>query len=553
MTAADSNHEAEDVSSTDDTSADLDAARSESADDRYQRLLEHSPDAICVHQAGRVVYVNKAGVRWIAPPSAETLVGKVITVFVHADSVPALRERIAALRKQGDISEPSEAIMLRFDGSVIDVEAVSVLTVWNGEPAYQVIFRDISARREAQAALRFQAALVDHASDAIIATTDDGVVTSWNPAAQAIYRRSAAVALGSGVSEMVGAELNPSKIVASGGSVRATHYASDGTALTVRVSAASMDGGYVLLCSDQTALRRAEQHFQTVVRSLDEGVVVVDHTGRLISVNPAVRRVLGLTSADDALDYDVIADRWTVDPDAVQPKTKRPVLDTLVTGRPYQGEVYSIGEDGERRWLSVTSRRLNPEDGERSSVLVTFHDITAVRAATERFAHQALHDPLTGLPNRAHLVAHVERLLARGELGGVLFVDLDDFKIINDTLGHDAGDLVIQLAGQRIREAVRDSDVVCRLAGDEFVVLLVGTLGRAELAKLSDRITGRLAEPMPLGATIVRIRGSIGVVDTGDETPTDAATLLRRADRAMYAAKARSRRARPAGGHGDPG
>lgn len=553
MTAADSNHEAEDVSSTDDTSADLDAARSESADDRYQRLLEHSPDAICVHQAGRVVYVNKAGVRWIAAPSAESLVGKVITEFVHADSVPAMLERIAALRKQGDISEPSEAIMLRFDGSVIDVEAVSVLTVWNGEPAYQVIFRDISARREAQAALRFQAALVDHASDAIIATTDDGVVTSWNPAAQAIYRRSAAVALGSGVSEMVGAELNPSKIVASGGSVRATHYASDGTALTVRVSAASMDGGYVLLCSDQTALRRAEQHFQTVVRSLDEGVVVVDHTGRLISVNPAVRRVLGLTSADDALDYDVIADRWTVDPDAVQPKTKRPVLDTLVTGRPYQGEVYSIGEDGERRWLSVTSRRLNPEDGERSSVLVTFHDITAVRAATERFAHQALHDPLTGLPNRAHLVAHVERLLARGELGGVLFVDLDDFKIINDTLGHDAGDLVIQLAGQRIREAVRDSDVVCRLAGDEFVVLLVGTLGRAELAKLSDRITGRLAEPMPLGATIVRIRGSIGVVDTGDETPTDAATLLRRADRAMYAAKARSRRARPAGGHGDPG
>ena len=516
MTLGDGNREAEDVSATDDTSADLDAARSESADDRYQRLLEHSPDAICVHQGGRVVYVNKAGVRWIAAPSAEALVGNVITEFVHPESIPAMLDRIAGLRKQGDISEPSEAVMLRFDGSHVDVEAVSVLTVWNGEPAYQVIFRDITARKVAQQALRFQAALVDHVSDAIIATTAEGVVTSWNPAAEAIYRRPAGQALGRAVSEVVGAELNPAKIIIAGGSVSTTHYARDGAALAVRVSAAAMDGGFVLLCTDQTALRRAEQHFQTVVRSLDEGVVVVDHTGRLLSVNPAVRRLLGVTSADHALDYNAIADRWRVDPDAPQPLAERPVLDTLASGVPWSGAVYSTDPAGERRWLSVTSRRLTPEEGNRSALLITFHDITAVRAATERFAHQALHDPLTGLPNRAHLVAHVERLLARGDLGGLLFVDLDDFKRINDTLGHDAGDQVIQIAGQRIREAIRDSDVVCRLAGDEFVVLVVGTLADVELTALSERIAGRLAEPMTLVGASVQIRGSIGVVNTDD-------------------------------------
>lgn len=542
MTVGERDQDAELVSATDDTSADLSMARGESADDRYQRLLEHSPDAICVHQHGRIVYVNKAGVRWIAAPSADLLVGNLITEFVDPASIPAMLARISSLRHQGDISEPSEAVMRRFDGTTIDVEAVSVLTVWSGEPAYQVIFRDITARKVAQAALRFQAALVDHVSDAIIATTNDGVVVNWNPAAEAIYRRPAAEALGLTVSEAVGAELDPAAIVESGGRVSVTHHASDGAALAVRVSAAAMDGGYVLLCTDQTALRRAEQHFQTVVRSLDEGVVVLDSEGLVVSVNPAVRRVLGLTADDDDLGYNEIADRWVLDPDGPHPPTARPFLDTLSSGIPFRGEAYSIGPGGERRWLSVTSRRLNPDEGDRSAVLITFHDITAVRTATEHFAHQALHDPLTGLPNRTQLVSHVERLLARGALAAVLFVDLDDFKKVNDSLGHDAGDVVIKLAAQRIRDAVRSDDIVCRLAGDEFVVLVVGSLDLTQLRGLTERIGARMVEPMSVSGVTVSVGGSIGVVDASGFEHQDAATLVRQADRAMYAAKARGRR-----------
>ena len=541
MTVGDRDHEAEVVSATDDTSAALAMARDESAEDRYQRLLEHSPDAICVHQGGRVVYVNKAGLRWIAAPSAEALVGNVITEFVDAASIPAMLDRISALRHQGDISEPSEASMRRFDGTTIDVEAVSVLTVWNGEPAYQVIFRDVTAHKVAQAALQFQAALVDHVSDAIISTTDSGIVTSWNTAAETIYRRPAAEALGLSVSDAVGAELDPAKIIADGGSVSVTHHATDGATLAVRVSAAAMDDGYVLLCTDQTALRRAEQHFQTVVKSLDEGVVVLNNKGELVSMNPAVPRVLALTD-DDIANYQAVVDRWTLDPDGPTPPSDRPFLNTLATGVPFRAEAYSDGPDGERRWLSVTSRRLNPEDGDRSAVLITFHDITAVRVATDRFAHQARHDPLTGLPNRTYLVERMERLLASGELSAVLFVDLDDFKIVNDSLGHDAGDLVIQLAANRIRETVRKHDIVCRLAGDEFVILLVGAFDRARLARLAERICAELAEPMPVFGATVFIAGSIGVVDTSGGEHQDAAVVLRKADRAMYAEKARGRR-----------
>ena len=324
--------------------------------------------------------------------------------------------------------------------------------------------------------------------------------------------------------------------------MRATHRASDGARLAIRVSAAAMDGGYVLLCTDQTALRRAERHFQTVVQSLDEGVVVVDHTGRVISYNPAVQRVLGMTDQEVYDDYLAAGDRWTFDPPVPPELGDRPVLNTVTTGVPFSGEAYSVAPTGERTWLSVSARRLNPDEGAQSSVIITFRDITADRLATERFAHQAMHDPLTGLPNRAHLVTNADRLLADGELGAVLFVDLDDFKSINDALGHEAGDEVIRLAAQRIRDAVRKDDSVYRLAGDEFVVLVAGPLAGAQIREIAERINARLRAPMSVAGLTVGVGGSIGVVDSGASGLRDAAELLRQADRAMYAAKARGRR-----------
>jgi PAS domain S-box-containing protein len=169
--------------------------QADGVEQRYRRSVDHSPDAIAVHEGGRVVYINPAGVRWIGAQSSAELVGHLITEFVHPDSVPEMLARIAALQHEGDTCPPSEAVMLRIDGTTLDVEAVSMLTVWEGRPAYQVIFRDLSVQKAAEAALRSQAALVTQVSDAIIATTFAGIVTNWNPAAEAIYRRPAARAL----------------------------------------------------------------------------------------------------------------------------------------------------------------------------------------------------------------------------------------------------------------------------------------------------------------------------------------------------------------------
>lgn len=437
--------------------------------------------------------------------------------------------------------------MLRFDGTTLDVEAVSVLTVWEGRPAYLVIFRDLSAQKAAKAALRCQAALASHVSDAIIATTSTGVVTNWNPAAEAIYRRPASRALALPASEAVGAPLDPAAIIAHGGIVDSTHHAADGAALAVRVSATAIDNGYVLVCTDQTALRRAEQHLQTVVNTLDYGVSIIGSDGCIESSNPAAQRMFGAHAeilenppGNRALDYPIYdTTGHLVGAD------RHPLSQIAQTGTPISDYVFGVDRfDGQRVWLSASYRLLNPDDPEHSAVLISLRDITAQRTASERLAYEATHDSLTGLPNRAQAVTWVTEALEAGGhdvLAAVLFIDLDNLKRVNDSLGHHAGDDVLRSAAQRLRRAVRSDDVVARLGGDEFVALLIGEIARPDLDALADRLHTTLAEPVVVEGVTFRIGGSIGIVVIENNDLRGAAEILRDADTAMYEAKATGR------------
>ncbi|MGB8792973.1 MAG: PAS domain S-box protein, partial [Mycobacterium sp.] len=327
--------------------------------------MDHSPLAIGVHLDGRYVYVNETLVRKMAAESADQFIGRRVTDFVHPDSLAAVHARIAERQHERDTLPPLELVVVLFDGTTREVEALAAWTEWGGKPAHHVVFRDLTTQKATEASLRFQAALVTHASDAIIATTLTGAVTSWNPAAEAIYGRSAAGALGLPIGETVGAALDPAVIIAGGGVVHAMHRGADGSALAVRVSASRMDDGYVVLCADQTALRRAEQHFETVVASLEEGVLVIAADGSVESVNPAALRLLGARATGvDVLElvkvttipvYDAHGRLLSSDP--------RPVLESL-THSPSRGSVYGVDRrsDGRRIWVSANWSYLDPTD-----------------------------------------------------------------------------------------------------------------------------------------------------------------------------------------------
>ena len=177
-------------------------------------------------------------------------------------------------------------------------------------------------------------------------------------------------------------------------------------------------------------------------------------------------------------------------------------------------------------------------------MLISLTDITAQRTASERLAYEATHDSLTGLPNRGCAVTRVTEALESGGhdvLAAVLFIDLDNLKTINDSLGHDAGDDMLRSAAQRLRAAVRSDDVVARFGGDEFVALLIGQIGRPDLDALADRLHTTLSEPVVIDNVTFRIGASIGIVVVENNDPRGAAEILRDADIAMYEAKTTGR------------
>jgi diguanylate cyclase (GGDEF)-like protein/PAS domain S-box-containing protein len=508
--------------------------------DRYRLLVELSPDAICVHENGILKYVNPAAVRFIKAESTADVLGIPIADFVDPLSVTGMEQRIISLTKPGAVSQPAELLLTRFDGSTLVVETVSVRTTWEGRPAFQVIMRDVTAQKTAEAALHYQAALVTHVSDAIIATSADGVITSWNPAAETVYGVPSADVLGRPVAEVVGAPLDPKSILGTGGVIQTTHRRSDGSALAIRVSAAEMAGGYVLLCADETARRRAEQHFSTVVASLDEGVVVVGPSGLIESANPAAQRILGMPEDELLGLLSTVLELYDEDGQRIPPHSY-PSPVARGHDNPSTRRVLRVRRpDGQNVWLSLTARPLNPEDAGAVSIVTSFTDITERRAIGERLAHEATHDPLTDLANRTLVLNRLGAALRRPERAStttVLFIDLDKFKVINDSLGHGVGDKVLRIAGERLRRGVRHGDVVGRLGGDEFVVVSVDITEPSEVRALAEHLREYLTEPIVINGRHLHIDASIGIVMAGPDDDRVAEDLLRDADVAMYQAK----------------
>jgi diguanylate cyclase (GGDEF)-like protein len=179
-----------------------------------------------------------------------------------------------------------------------------------------------------------------------------------------------------------------------------------------------------------------------------------------------------------------------------------------------------------------------------AGLVFTLRDVTGQHQLEEELKHRAFHDALTGLPNRllfqdriAQQVASAKRT---GMITGVLFVDLDDFKVVNDTKGHSVGDELLMAAASRLSAVVRESDTAARLGGDEFAVLIGNAESVADVEATADRIVDAFREPFKLGAGLITTPVTVGVATTVDSTDTDE--LLRHADLALYAAKAAGKR-----------
>ncbi len=210
----------------------------------------------------------------------------------------------------------------------------------------------------------------------------------------------------------------------------------------------------------------------------------------------------------------------------------------------WQGEVCNRRKNGDLWpcWLTVSAVR--DGNGKCSHFVALLADISSLKHAHARLDHQAHHDPLTGLPNRLLFETRLRKALQHsqetGSLGAVLFLDLDRFKHINDSLGHATGDLLLKAIAQRLKDHLRDIDTVARLGGDEFIILLPGLTHASDAQHIARKLLASLDTPLQAGEHQLIIHTSIGSCLFPDDG-LDAATLIKHADAAMYRSKAKGR------------
>ena len=292
--------------------------------------------------------------------------------------------------------------------------------------------------------------------------------------------------------------------------------------------------------TEQVLQRKNEAQFTSLIQNASDMILVVDADLRVVYQTPSVRTVLG-HQTEEVSGRPVLDLVSSVDSPSASLFLRRarsaPPRDLSSAAEP-DDEWLLLDAYGTQRAFEVTCSNLLEDPLVRGLVL-TLHETTERRALEERLKHLAFHDALTQLPNRTLFLDRVTHALARQgrhrERLAVMLIDLDDFKMVNDTRGHAAGDALLIAVTDRLSRAVRPEDTCARLGGDEFAVLVEGLVDDEEAGQLAERILADLRQPFGFGDDELTVRASIGL--TTSDYGADAAELLIQADLAMYAAK----------------
>jgi diguanylate cyclase (GGDEF)-like protein/PAS domain S-box-containing protein len=388
-------------------------------------------------------------------------------------------------------------------------------------------------------------AVVASAPDAVVVVDEDGTVVDFNPAAERMFgrRREAAVghALGDGM-------LPGDTVWALEGRHEVTARRANGETFPAEISAAPVVGLaerlHVLHVRDLGDRRRSERavsDLAAIVRSSDDAIVSLTPDGVIESWNPGAERIYGHTAAE-AIGRPI---------SLVEPRGRpgeTPAMLALVRrGQTVESlETLRVRRDGSEVHVSLSVSPIVDAAGQVIGAAEIGRDITARKQVDRRVAYLAYHDDLTGLPNRLMFAEHLDLALARAQRHGrevaVLYVDLDGFKHVNDTYGHEAGDQLLRQIARRLERATRATDLVARHGGDEFLVLAAdlpadGSPGPREIAHtIAEHIGAALSAPAAVDGTTITAGGSVGIAIY----PEDAGSrdeLLRLADAAMYRSK----------------
>ena len=285
------------------------------------------------------------------------------------------------------------------------------------------------------------------------------------------------------------------------------------------------------------ALRKAERKYRTIFENAVEGIYQSSPGGRFLSANPALARILGYKSPEELMNgvYDSGTQLYM---DRERRKEYLRIIDQKGEIKNFVSKVRR--RDGRIIWVAENARAIRDDDGTVLYYEGSIEDITLRKKAEDQLKRQAFHDPLTGLPNRALFLDHLRLAMERGRrrkhLFAVIYMDLDRFKVINDSLGHETGDELLRSVARVLESCGRSVDTLARFGGDEFAILLEEISAPRDAITIARRILDGVRQPFVIGGNEVFTSASMGIVlkTEGYERPE---ALLRDADTAMYRAK----------------
>ncbi len=517
-----------------------------------QELLDLIQDGVYrTDDSGRYTYANPAALRQVGYRLDE-LVRLSIPDLVCPEQQPLLPEHMARMRAGELLS--SEWVLVRKDGSRFHAELSTRKLPTGG---YLAIARDIAERKRAEAVLLEQQAIYR----AIVETPAAGFWLADNTGRLLEVNEYYARLSGYSREELLTMRITDLEAKESAAETaahielllrqgydrfRTLHRHKDGHIFPVEiVTTLRLDiaGGRIFVfIADIAEKIRHEAQLQiasTVLASMDQAVVVTDADNSIIAANPALTRITGYTLDELRGQNPRVFASGRHDQ-----AFYRAMWQALETDGRWEGEIWDRKKSGEvyAKWQTINV--LRNADGSVSQYISVFADITEKKRSEELICHQANFCPLTELPNRRMFNDRLEQEIRKshrsGERFALLYLDLDHFKEINDTLGHSMGDLLLCEAARRLSGCVRETDTVARLGGDEFTLLLPDLRSGSTVERIIQAIIQAFAQPFQLGGETVFVTPSIGVTFFPDDA-TDAESLLKNADQAMYAAKQQGR------------
>ncbi|HKJ71991.1 MAG TPA: EAL domain-containing protein [Gammaproteobacteria bacterium] len=530
---------------------DLDAALSHA-------LLESTPNGIVAVDAAQTIRFFNPAAEAMFARSADAVIGQPLDLLIPEDARALHRSHVAELGQGPDttrrMGERGEIRGLRGDGSAFPAEASIIKLTWGERPLLVAVIADISERKALEEERRRLAEILETTPDFVGIADTEGHVLYHNPAA----RRLLGCREPARLTDWQVADAHPARFArrllqeALPTAREKGHWegesaflSADGEAIPVSqqiVAHRGADGEiryFSTIARDLRPYKQAQQELNKLSRALTQTadmVWVTDPEGVVEFVNPAFEQATGVP-ARDALGRQL---SQVLKAGCHDRAFYRELHQRLEEEEDFREIFVNEGPDGQRAYIDETISPVRGEDGEITHFIATGRDVTERFRLEERLRQLAYYDPVTGLANRTNFEEHLERTLPTARRNNwqlaVIFIDLDRFKYVNDTLGHTAGDEVLAQVAGRLTGCLRQGDLVARLGGDEFACLPEPVKGSRGAARVAQKLLAATEAPFEVAGQSFVLHASLGISFFPDSAD-DSADLIQQADTAMFHAK----------------